>query len=160
MLTSSTSSFATSFSLSPQVLREAIPAPIRKAHHFVAVMRSIIEFLKTRLDGKTVTSDSPRAFLANLRQETQLVDAAQVLRFCSTRLQSLMRTLRLTDLDAYTPLVMIADFVTLAASNETGSVILMEPYDDRAAHISDPVLHLACLDAVCFIHARCGETRA
>jgi DNA excision repair protein ERCC-2 len=54
-----------------------------------------------------------------------MADAAQILRFCSTRLQSLMRTLRLTELDKYTPLVMVADFVTLAASHETGSVIQM-----------------------------------
>jgi hypothetical protein len=71
------------------------------------------------------TNESPRAFLSDLIRDTQLVDAMHVLPFCSTRLQSLMRTLRLTDLDSFTPLVMISDFLTLAATHELGMTILM-----------------------------------
>jgi DNA excision repair protein ERCC-2 len=79
--------------------------------------------------------------------ETSISDAAQCLKFCSTRLQSLLRTLRMPDLEVFHPLTLIADFVTLIATHEKGLKILFEPNDPRLPDVADPLLQLVCVDA-------------
>ena len=62
-------------------------------------------------------------------------------------MNSLLRTLEVTDLDEFTPIQLVADFCTLVATYEDGFVVIVEPFDPRTPHIHDPVLQLACLDA-------------
>ena len=119
------------------------------------------------------------------------------LRFCAERLNSLVQTLEVSNLDDFSSLVLVANFATLvgtyvkgfrsvgctcARASDTracslyvtpiprvpGSEILprpsgcgaawvmdtgparsliIEPYDDRAPTIPDPVLHFSCMDA-------------
>ena len=45
---------------------------------------------------------------------------AGLLRFCAERLQSLVRTLELTNLDEYSTLQKVANFATLVATYEKG----------------------------------------
>jgi DNA excision repair protein ERCC-2 len=92
---------------------------------FIFIFHSFLFIFIQKITVNCFTSESPAAFLGALIRDTRLTDAAAVLRFCSTRLQSLIRTLRLTDIDTFTPLVMITDFVTLAATHARGLVILM-----------------------------------
>jgi len=71
------------------------------------------------------------------------------LRFCSDRLKSLMQTLQIANAADFTPIMTIAEFVTLIGTygRSTSFAVIFEPYHDRLRHIPDPVLHLACLDA-------------
>ena len=47
----------------------------------------------------------------------------------------------------YTPLQLVADFVTLVTTYQNGFMIILEPYQPRTPHIPDPILQLACLGA-------------
>lgn len=127
------------------VLEESIPGNIRKGEHFISFMRRFVEFLKHQLKPLHVTTDSPMSFLATLRQLT-LIDRVP-LRFCSDRLGLLLKTLEITGMDDYYALQQVANLATIVSTYERGFQLIMEPYEDRAPNVSNPILHLACLDA-------------
>ncbi len=144
--------------LPEDMLAEALPGNIRKADHFLALLRRLIEFLRIRLKYQHVTSESPAAFLQHLREMT-FIDR-KPLRMCSERLGSLIQTLELTNLDELSSLQKIADFATLVSTYLNGFTVLFEPFDeivlldssqdDKQSSSSitpNPVLHLCCLDA-------------
>lgn len=134
------------------LLMEALPGNIRKADHFLALLRRLIEFLRIRLKYQHVTNESPAAFLQHLKEMT-FIDR-KPLRMCSERLGSLIQTLELTTLDELSSLQKIADFATLVATYLDGFTVLFEPFDeivlleeDASSITPNPVLHLCCLDA-------------
>lgn len=134
------------------MLMEALPGNIRKADHFLALLRRLIEFLRIRLKYQHVTNESPAAFLQHLKEMT-FIDR-KPLRMCSERLGSLIQTLQLTALDELSSLQKIADFATLVATYLDGFTVLFEPFDevvlleeDASSITPNPVLHLCCLDA-------------
>jgi DNA excision repair protein ERCC-2 len=132
--------------LPDDVLDEAIPGNIRRAEHFVAFLRRLIEYLRTRLRVRQVESATPQAFLHHLSQAIAI--EAKPLKFCYARLTSLMRTLEISNLEEFTALADVADFATLVATYADGFMLITEPYDPSSAGGgSDPVLQLACLDA-------------
>ena len=53
--------------LPDHVLQEAVPGNIRKAEHFAAFMRRLVEYLKTRLRVQHVVQESPAGFLADIQ---------------------------------------------------------------------------------------------
>jgi len=61
----------------------------------------------------------------------------------------LLRTLRIVDLEEFTPICQVADFLTLVATPDykNGFMIIIEPYDQRTPHFEDPIIQFACLDA-------------
>lgn len=134
--------------LSPDVLHEAVPGNIRRAEHFIVFMKKIVEHLKARL--RTVakggaTNESPLSFLHRLVTSTAL--EAKTLKFAHSRLSSLLRTLRVPNLDAFAALLDVADFAALVATYSEGTsrfAIVMEP---RVAGGPNPGIHLACLDS-------------
>lgn len=126
------------------ILEEAIPGNIRKAEHFVAFIRRFIEYLRTRIRVQQVESESPQAFLHHLNQASAL--ESKPMRFCYSRLNSLLRTLEITNLEEYSPLVRVADFATLVASYANGFMVLFEPCSGNMPNVPDPVLQLVCLD--------------
>ncbi|GLE01467.1 hypothetical protein PINS_up010297 [Pythium insidiosum] len=67
------------------------------------------------------------------------------MKYCFTRLNSLLRTLEITNLEDYTALTDVADFATLVATYADGFMLILEPVDGGG--VPDPVLQLACLDA-------------
>lgn len=71
----------------------------------------------------------------------------RALKFSYDRLNSLLRTLKVTDLDEFTPLTLLTNFATLVGTYSEGFKIIMEPFDKRTPQIPDPTLKLACLDA-------------
>eukprot|EP00884_Botryococcus_braunii_P019385 jgi/Botrbrau1/612/Bobra.0161s0008.1 len=81
------------------ILREAVPGNIRRAEHFCAFLRRLVDYLKARLATPTVEQESPTTFLAHL-QERMAIDA-KTLRFCYDRLSSLLKTLEITDTDDF-----------------------------------------------------------
>ena len=131
--------------LPEDVLREAVPGNIRRAEHFVAFLRRLVDYFSTRLAARAVEQQSPAAFLAH-RQSALGVDG-RTLRFCYDRLASLLKTLEIADPDEFGALHAVADFATLVGTYTRGFAVIVEPWDDRAPAMPDPVIQLACLDA-------------
>lgn len=130
--------------LPDDVLDEAIPGNIRRAEHFIAFMRRLIEYLRTRIRVRNVESETPQAFLHHLNQAISM--EIKPMKFCYTRLNSLMRTLEITNLEEFNSLTAVADFATLIATYADGFMLIIEPFDGTSG-VHDPVLQLACLDA-------------
>lgn len=127
------------------VLAEAVPGNIRRAEHFVAFLRRLVAHLTDRLATPDVETQSPTAFLATL--QTALGVDGKTLRFCYDRLASLLKTLEISATDDFAPIHAVADFATLVGTYARGFTVIIEPCDDRAPGVPDPVLQLACLDA-------------
>ena len=139
--------------LNPDVLNEAVPGNIRRAEHFIAFMRKIVEHLKARVRSVAgphggVQSETPLAFLHRMMNGTSL--EAKPLKCAYSRLTSLLRTLQVSNLDDFNALTDVADFVTLLSTYSEGIArfaIIMEPNGSAIPGASDPVIQLACLDA-------------
>ena len=143
--------------LSQDVLNEAVPGNIRRAEHFIAFMKKIVEHLKSRLRSVTdnsqnnaggVRSETPLAFLHRMTNGTSL--EVKPLRFAYSRLNSLLRTLRVSNLDDFNSLSDIADFSSLLSAYSSGIArfaVIMEPNGSSIPGASDPVVRLACLDS-------------
>eukprot|EP01082_Thalassiosira_pseudonana_P015808 g13869.t1 g13869 contig9:633108-635683(+) len=139
--------------LSPDVINEAVPGNIRRAEHFIAFMKKIVEHLKTRLRAVSgprggVISETPLAFLHRMITTTSL--EAKPLKFAYSRLSSLLRTLQVPNLDDFNALTDVADFASLVATYAEGLprfAIIMEPNGSSIPGALDPVIQLACLDA-------------
>ncbi|GMH78244.1 hypothetical protein TrST_g904 [Triparma strigata] len=140
--------------LSSDVINEAVPGNIRRAEHFVAFMKKLVEHLKARLNvvksstNGGVVSESPMRFLHHLKVETHL--EAKPLKFCYSRLSSLLRTLEVSNLDEFNYLNDVADFATLLATYSEGIArfaVIMEPNGSSIPGAIEPRLQLACLDS-------------
>lgn len=140
--------------LEPDILQEAIPGNIRRAEHFVTFMKKLVEHLKSRLrtvagPNGGVLSETPLAFLHRLINNTSL--ESKPLKFAYSRLNSLLRTLNVSNLDEFSSLTDVADFSTLLATYSTGvarfAVILEPNGSSTVPGATDPVIQLACLDA-------------
>ncbi|EFA78488.1 transcription factor IIH component [Heterostelium album PN500] len=128
-----------------EVINEVVPGNIRKAEHFVSVLRRFIDYLRSRLRTQMVVSESPLSFLRSLSQLTTI--SAKTLRFCSSRLSSLLRTLQISDLNQFSSISVIADFATLVGTYGNGFIIIIEPYDQKTPNQYDPIFQFCCLDA-------------
>ncbi|EDV23730.1 uncharacterized protein TRIADDRAFT_50379 [Trichoplax adhaerens] len=92
-----------------------------------------------------VVQETPMSFLHHIK-ETVCIDR-KPLRFCSERLQSLMHTLEIINNSEFAALAAAASFATLVSTYSKGFTLIIEPFDDRAPTIPDPVLHFSCMDA-------------
>lgn len=137
--------FMSNPALPDDLLKEAVPGNIRRAEHFIAFLKRLVEYLKTRMKVRQVISETPLSFLAHLKETTFI--ERKPLRFCSERLTSLVRTLELTNIEDYRALQDVATFATLVATYETGFLLILEPFESEASKILNPVLHFTCLDA-------------
>ena len=139
--------------LAPDVLNESVPGNIRRAEHFIQFMKKVVEHLKTRLDSITgpnggVMSETPLAFLHRMTNGTSL--ETKPLRFSYSRLNSLLRTLQVSNIDDFNSLGDVADFSTLLATYSEGVAkfaIIMEPNGSNIPGASDPCIQLSCLDS-------------
>ena len=79
--------------LPDDLLKEAVPGNIRKAEHFVAFLKRLVEYLKTRMRVLHVVAETPLSFLQHLkditfierrplRYETTITSANPVLPCC------------------------------------------------------------------------------
>ncbi|KAL5529015.1 RAD15 [Sanghuangporus baumii] len=130
--------------LPDDLLKEAVPGNIRKAEHFVAFLKRLVEYLKTRMRVLHVVAETPLSFLQHLKDITFI--ERRPLRFCAERLQSLVRTLELTNLDEYASLQKVANFATLVATYEKGFLLILEPFETDNATVPNPIFHFTCLD--------------
>lgn len=117
-------------------------------------MKKLVEHLKSRLrtvagPNGGVLSETPLAFLHRLINNTSL--ESKPLKFAYSRLNSLLRTLNVSNLDEFSSLTDVADFSTLLATYSTGvarfAVILEPNGSSTVPGATDPVIQLACLDA-------------
>ncbi|KAI0006029.1 DNA repair helicase [Russula compacta] len=130
--------------LPEDLLKEAIPGNIRKAEHFVAFLKRLVEYLKTRMRVLHVVAETPLSFLQHLKDITYI--ERRPLRFCAERLQSLVRTLELNRLDEYSSLQKVANFATLVSTYEKGFLLILEPFETDNATVPNPVFHFVCMD--------------
>ncbi|KAB1203219.1 DNA repair helicase UVH6 [Morella rubra] len=131
--------------LPDDILKEAVPGNIRRAEHFVHVLRRLVQYLEGRLETENVEKEGPVAFVASLNTHAGIDQ--KTLKFCYDRLHSLMLTLEITDTDEFLHIQTICDFATLVGTYTRGFSIIIEPFDERMPHIPDPVLQLSCHDA-------------
>lgn len=131
--------------LPDDLLTEAVPGNIRRAEHFVAFLKRLIEYLKTRMKVLHVISETPNSFLKHLKEITFI--ERKPLRFCSERLNSLVRTLELTEIEDFIALKEIVTFATLVSTYEKGFLLILEPFESDQATVPNPILHFTCLDA-------------
>ena len=90
--------------------------------------------------------EKPESFVLDLKNATNMRET-RALKFSYDRLNSLLRTLKIHNLDEFTPLTLLTNFATLVGTYTEGFAIIYEPFDERTAGISDPRLQLCCLDA-------------
>lgn len=131
--------------LPDQVLQGAIPGNIRTAEHFISFLKRFIEYLKVRLRIQHVVQESPAGFLKDCYQKVCI--ERKPLRFCAERLSSLLRTLEISEVSDFSPLVVVTHLATLVSTYTKGFVIIIEPFSDKAPTVSNPVLYFCCLDA-------------
>lgn len=86
-------------SLPDDILKEAVPGSIRRAEHFLDVLKRLLDYLKHRLKAEKVESEGPTSFVMSLNTQT-LIDQ-KTLKFCYDRLHSLLLTLEITDTDEF-----------------------------------------------------------
>eukprot|EP00051_Salpingoeca_urceolata_P018231 m.254711 g.254711 ORF g.254711 m.254711 type:complete len:754 (+) comp19149_c0_seq6:448-2709(+) len=131
--------------LPSEVLEEAVPGNIRRAKHFVGFLKRFVEYLKARMSVTYVVNEVPLRFLDDISQTVCI--ERKPLRFCSERLGSLLHTLELSNIDDYSAVSLVANFATLVSTYTKGFSLIIEPFDDRAPTIPDPILHFSCMDA-------------
>nr|CAG4649948.1 EOG090X01B4 [Sida crystallina] len=131
--------------LPSEVLEEAVPGNIRNAEHFVAFMKRVVEYVKTRLRVQHVVQESPAGFLRDIHSKV-CIDR-KPLRFAAERLSSLIRTLEISDLTDFSPLVVVSHFATLVSTYTKGFTIIIEPSDDKSPTVINPILYFSCLDS-------------
>ncbi|KAI0273627.1 DNA repair helicase [Gloeopeniophorella convolvens] len=130
--------------LPEDLLKEAVPGNIRKAEHFVAFLKRLVEYLKTRMRVLHVVAETPLSFLQHLKDITYI--ERRPLRFCAERLQSLVKTLELSRLDEYSSLQKVANFATLVSTYEKGFLLILEPFETENATVPNPIFHFVCMD--------------
>ncbi|CAF4955836.1 unnamed protein product [Pieris macdunnoughi] len=131
--------------LPDEVLDEVVPGNIRNAEHFLGFLKRFIEYLKTRLRIQHVVQESPAGFLKDV--SARVCIERKPLRFCATRLQSLLRTLQVSDPSHLASLTLVTNLATLVSTYTKGFVIIIEPFDDRTPTVSNPILHFSCMDS-------------
>ncbi|RLU24136.1 hypothetical protein DMN91_004346 [Ooceraea biroi] len=124
---------------------EAVPGNIRNAEHFIGFLKRFVEYLKTRLRVQHVVQESPAAFLRDI--QTKVAIDRKPLRFCATRLASLLRTMEIIDLTDFSPIILVTHLATLVSTYTHGFTIIVEPFDDKTPTILNPILYFTCLDS-------------
>lgn len=131
--------------LPDEILQEAVPGNIRNAEHFISFLKRFLEYIKTRLRVQHVVQESPIAFLKDVQAKVCI--ERKPLRFCAERLASLLRTLEISDLADFSPIILITHLATLVSTYTKGFTVIVEPFDDKTPTVSNPILHVCCLDS-------------
>ncbi|CAN6558507.1 unnamed protein product [Malus baccata var. baccata] len=98
---------ASKSALPDDILKEAVPGNIRKADHFVHVLRRLVNHLEVRLETENVEKEGPVSIVATISSQAGIDQ--KTLKFCYDRLHSLMMTLEITDTDELLHIQTICD---------------------------------------------------
>lgn len=130
---------------------ELVPGNIRKAEHFLGMLKRFTEFLRHRVSTAFEvgsSSESPALFLGRLKEIASLQQ--RPLSFFAERLYSLDKNLGISDYsendyfsEDYYQLQKVANFATLVSSYAKGFVVITE----AGSSAVDSIIHLVCLDA-------------
>lgn len=131
--------------LPDEVLQEVVPGNIRNAEHFVSFLKRFVEYLKTRLRVQHVVQESPAAFLRDVQSKVSI--ERKPLRFCAERLTSLLRTMEISDLTDFSPIILVTHLATLVSTYTKGFTIIVEPFDDKTPTVLNPIFQFSCLDS-------------
>mmetsp|Transcript_25104 Transcript_25104/g.64132 ORF Transcript_25104/g.64132 Transcript_25104/m.64132 type:complete len:817 (-) Transcript_25104:40-2490(-) len=131
--------------LPDDIVVEAIPGNIRRAEHFINLMRRVVLFLKSYLKERREARTEGALSLQHRMEEEAQVDS-RTLKFCYDRLRSLLNTLEVVNVDEFGPITRVADFCTLLGHYVKGFIAIVDPYPE-AHGIYDPVFDFSCLDA-------------
>lgn len=126
------------------LIKDGIPGNIRKAEHFLPLLKKLIVYFRDLLKSKELLMMSPLKVVYEL-QEKHFIDQ-RTLKFTQQRLQILLNTLQVERIDDYRPLNILANLVTLISTYFKGFTVIIEPYPQEEL-IFDPVLQFYCLDA-------------
>lgn len=130
--------------LPDDVVEEAVPGNIRRAEHFLSLMKRVTVYLKTYLRVDKAQAEGPLSVLQKLQDEVEI--DAKTLKHCYSRLRSLLNTLRVSNQGEFSPLINIANFCTVLGTYAQGFVVIADPYPE-AEGLYDPMLHLYCMDS-------------
>lgn len=122
---------------------EAMPGSIRKAEHFMGLLKRILVFLKGFLKIKDVRVMTSTEFLDELTGKGAI--DAQVLPFVQERFRRLINSLEITELDQLATLTTITEFTSLLSGYSAGFKVILEPYQEQSS-APDPLLQFCCLD--------------
>lgn len=129
------------------ILKEAVPGNIRRAEHFIHVLRRLVQYFEGRLETENVEKEGLVGFVTSILNHAGIDQKS--LKFCYDRLHSLMMTLEITDTDEFLHIQTICDFATLVGTYTRGFSIIIEPCDERMPHIPDPVLQVSIVVLIC-----------
>ena len=126
--------------LPDDVLQGAVPDVIKKAESFCVFMDKVVVHMRERLTKQTslnaVESETPTNFTHQFAKATG--QEVPVLKHCYSRLNNLMKTLEITNMDAFSPLQDVADFATLVATYDKGFAIVIEPNGSVIPGVYEP----------------------
>ena len=131
--------------LPQDVLDEAVPGNVRKAEHFLRLLRVLVAHLKKKLDGDRVDVETPAAFLLGLHAKTGLEQ--KPLKFFHTRLGQLMRTVEAAGLEDSAALGEVANFASIVSTYDDGFAVVCDPTCRGPSGLPEARLDLSCLDA-------------
>ncbi|VVC98560.1 unnamed protein product [Leptidea sinapis] len=94
---------------------------------------------------KDQAADTARGFLKDVASRVCI--ERKPLRFCASRLSSLLRTLRVPDPSTLAALTLVTHLATLVSTYTKGFVVIIEPFDDKTPTVSNPILHFSCMDS-------------
>ncbi|KAM0684288.1 TFIIH/NER complex ATP-dependent 5'-3' DNA helicase subunit [Mitosporidium daphniae] len=129
---------------SDNLLDEVLPGNLRKAEHFLGLLRRWVEYLKTIMKGRSPTTETPLSFMLAAK-EISMIEAKPM------QLSSLVRSLESTHLEYMGSLQKTALFASIMSTygKEQGTfLIFFDPVDvETLGENTVPVLFLSCLDA-------------
>ncbi|KAG8688662.1 DNA-dependent ATPase of the nucleotide excision repair factor 4 complex, partial [Ceratobasidium sp. 423] len=105
--------------LPDDLLNEAVPGNIRKAEHFIAFLKRLVEYLKTRMRVLHVVAETPLSFLQHLKDITYI--ERRPLRLMNILLSKKLPTLR-------------------------RFLLILEPFEGENTTVPNPIFHFTCLD--------------
>ena len=105
-----------------------IPGNIKKVSHFFSFLRRLLGFLKNIMKYKEVVFYTPQKFKEKMKLTSMIEE--NTLKYCSERLNMLVRTLRFEEIDQLVPLNMVLTFAELLGTYDEGFQVIFEPYYD------------------------------
>lgn len=123
----------------------AIPGSMRRAEHFLSVLKRVLEFFKTKIKTTHLTTETTDSFCASVRENVFVERKA--LSYVSFRLNILLRTLGMGLSENVRDLTKICDFCAIASQYKKGFSVIFEPFDPKNNDVYDPILRMSCLDA-------------
>ncbi|VDL20290.1 unnamed protein product [Hymenolepis diminuta] len=131
--------------LPTEILNQAIPGSLRSADSFISFLRRLLEYVKLRLRVAHVVHETPVSFLKDCLEKVCIDKRA--LMYAAERLRSMLDAMEFADLGVFSGLTLLCNFATLVSTYTKGFCVIIEPFDERAPTVVNPILYFHCMDA-------------